>query len=72
MGIEARARIDHKNDDIRLSNRLLGLTSHLMQNAVFGHRFKTPCIHDNKGRMTDATLAVVPIPGQARKVSHQG
>jgi hypothetical protein len=72
MSIEASARINHENDDIRLSNRLLSLARHLMKDAGFGYRLKTSCIHDNKGRIADAPLTVVPITGQARKISNQG
>jgi hypothetical protein len=69
MRVETRTCVNHENHNISFSNRLLGLTRHLMKDARFGYRFKASGIYNNKRRLTNATLAIVPIPGQSGKIS---
>jgi hypothetical protein len=40
-----------------------------MKDARFSNGFEASGIHDNKGCLTNATLAIMPIPGQSRKIS---
>ena len=69
---QAAARVDHKDHHIGLGHRLLRLLGHLFVDAGTGIGLKAAGVDHDELVPTQATLAIVPVAGQARKVRHDG
>ena len=72
LSAQSLTGIDHKNHQIGLGHGLLGLLGHLFVDASSCVGLKPPCVHHNEFKGALFTLAVMAVPGQARKVSHDG
>ena len=68
----ACTRIDHKDHDIGLGHRLLGLARHFFVNAVLGIWLKTAGINNDEFELAKFGVAVMAVTRQTGKVSNDG
>ena len=72
LGTQAFTRVDHKNHHIGFGHGLLRLLGHFFVNAARCIGLKAPGVHRNELKGTLFALPVMAVPGQARKVGHDG
>ena len=72
LGAQAFAGIDHKNHHIGFGHGLLGLLGHLLVDAARRIGLKPACVDRNELKGALFALPVMSVPGQARKVGHDG
>ena len=64
--------VGQEKNNVGLLNRKLGLPSHGLHNPFGAHGLKTARIHHDVWTGTDASLTVLAISGETRKICHDG
>ena len=64
--------VGQEKNNVGLLNRKLGLPGHGLHNPFGAHRLKAARIHHDVGTGTDASLTVLAISGETRKICHDG
>lgn len=64
--------VGQEKNNVGLLNRKLGLPRHGLHNPFGAHGLKTARIHHDVRTGTDASLTVLAISGETRKICHDG
>jgi hypothetical protein len=72
MRHQSSPTIEYKNDRIGFINGLLRLARHFIDDAFFCYWLETARIYQKIRAITNSTLAIVAVSGQAGLVGNQG